>query len=71
MEQILIELKSSKAFLLLKQLEELDVLKVISPIDNGEKAKKREWSGSLSKDTAHKMLKELTESRAEWEKNSY
>ena len=63
MQVITIELLNDKALALLQQLEQLKVLRLIKP---KEEVKKKKWSGSISKDTAEKMLFSVEKSRSEW-----
>ena len=63
MQVVTIELLNDKALALLQQLEQLKVLRLVKP---QEKTKKRRWSGSISKDTAEKMLLSVEKSRSEW-----
>lgn len=68
MQIITVELIDENALGLLQQLEQLKVLRVISaePIGN---VPKRQWAGSLSKETGEKMLTHLDSIRSEWERN--
>ncbi len=67
MQIITVELLNDNALILLQQLERLNVLRlVVSP---KKKLPKRRWEGSISKETAHKMLQYVEQSRNEWERN--
>ncbi|HMQ64234.1 MAG TPA: hypothetical protein PKE06_26360 [Flavilitoribacter sp.] len=68
MQTITVELLNEKALILLQQLEQLNILRLVSNKDKTE-VTKRKWAGSLSKETAEKMLHELDKSRDEWERN--
>ncbi len=68
MQTITVELLNEKALILLQQLEQLNILRLVGNKDKTETAK-RKWAGSLSKETAEKMLHELDKSRDEWERN--
>lgn len=63
MQIIKVELLDEKALSLLQQLEQLNILRLVST----EKKKKspRRWAGSISKETADKMLQEIEKSRNE------
>lgn len=63
MQVVTIELLNDNALALLLQLEQLKVLRLLK---TSEKSKKRKWSGSISKDTAEKMLLSIEKSRNEW-----
>ncbi len=63
MQVVTIELLNDKALALLQQLEQLKVLRLVKP---KEQVKKKRWSGSISKDTAQKILLSIEKSRSEW-----
>lgn len=71
METILVEIKKEKGLALLKDLEALDILRVI------ETTKKRKKTAKLSTIFANKISKEegdsinklIEDSRKEWERN--
>ena len=69
MRIITIELINDKVLNLLKQLEQLNLLKLI-PSQPESKPKNRNWAGTLSQETAGKMLQNVEESRNEWERNT-
>jgi hypothetical protein len=67
---VTIELYNQSALQLLKQLEEMNILKLIVPVKKTvERPKKRRWAGSISRETGDKMLNYLEKSRNEWERN--
>lgn len=68
MQIIRVELLNEKALSLLKQLEQLKILRLIYPKET-VKIPKRKWAGSISKTTANQMLKDLQTSRDEWDRN--
>lgn len=65
---IKVELLSDKALALLLQLEQLNILRLVRSGDMEEKPK-RQWAGSISKETASELLVSLDQSREEWERN--
>lgn len=67
MQIITIELLDDKALALLKQLEQLHILRLV-PSDKQVSRPKRQWAGSISKETAKNMLQNLEQSREEWER---
>ncbi|HYG15314.1 MAG TPA: hypothetical protein VEC12_06125 [Bacteroidia bacterium] len=77
MDTLLIEVTNDKALGLIKELEELRLIKVLKrglmPKDELERAnvkkKPSDYAGSISVDKAAEMLKQIEESRNEWEKN--
>ncbi len=65
---IQVEILNDKALMLLQQLEQLNILRLISSEKQADKPK-QQWAGSISQETAEKMLKYVEESRNEWERN--
>ena len=65
---IKVELLSDKALALLQQLEQLNILRLIK-VDDSAKEPKRQWAGSISKETASELLESVEQSREEWERN--
>ena len=68
MQIITVELLNDNALIILQQLEQLNILRLVTAKKQAEKPK-RQWAGSLSKETASKMLHYLEQSRGEWERN--
>jgi len=70
MQTVVVKLTNEKALNLLQQLEQLNIIELITQNKkvNTEKTK-RSWAGSISKETANKMLKYVEESRNEWDRN--
>ena len=66
---IKVELLSDKALALLQQLEQLNILRLIK-VDDSAKEPKRQWAGSISKETASELLESVEQSREEWERNT-
>ncbi len=69
METVTVEIRNEKAMNLLKELEDLDIIRIHTTIKkerSGSKAEK--YRGRLSKATADNLLKYTRESRNEWEK---
>ena len=65
---IKVELLSDKALALLQQLEQLQILRLIT-VDDSAKEPKRRWGGSISKETAAELLEHVDQSREEWERD--
>ncbi len=65
---IKVELLSDKALALLQQLEQLNILRLIK-VDDPSKEPKRQWAGSISRETASELLESVEQSREEWERN--
>jgi len=68
MQVITVELLHEQALALLQQLEKLNILRLVAAKKPEEKPR-RQWAGSISKDTGARMHQYVTESRAEWERN--
>ncbi len=69
MQIVTVELTNDNALTLLQQLEQLHILRLISTKRQVGGQPKRQWAGSISKDTATKMLQHTEQSRNEWERN--
>jgi len=69
MRLVTVELLNDKALALLRQLEQLKVLRLVLPGRKETDEPKRQWAGSISKETASKMLRSLNQSRNEWDRN--
>jgi len=70
METVLIEIKNLKAYKILRNLEDLDVIKVIKRNKKPSVKLSEKYSGKLSKDVASDMIKYIEQSRAEWEEKT-
>lgn len=72
MQTITIELLNEQTFDLIRQLEQLKLLRLISPTTEQEvpPVSKRTWVGVLSQETGRKMLEYTEKSRDEWERNT-
>ena len=80
MDTLLIEVTNDKALGLIKELEELHLIKVLKrglrpkdefePVERANiKKKPSDYAGSISVEKAAEMLKQIEESRNEWEKD--
>lgn len=69
MHIIQVEILNEQGLRLLRQLEKLNILRLIRP-EKKNALPKRQWAGSISKKTAGKMLQEIENSRNEWERNT-
>ncbi|HCS21283.1 MAG TPA: hypothetical protein DIW47_12110 [Bacteroidetes bacterium] len=67
MNIIQVEILSEQGLKLLRQLEKLNILRLIQP-ERKSKMPKRKWAGSISKTSAERMLEELEKGRDEWER---
>jgi hypothetical protein len=70
METVLIEITNKKAYRLLKDLEDLNIIKVLEK--NGETQQKlsEKYAGKLPSDVAEDLQNYVTKSRKEWDNNS-
>lgn len=66
METILIEIKSSKAYKLLADLENLNILKIITRKPDKEQNLSDKYAGKLNKTTAKKLHDYVKQNREEW-----
>lgn len=69
MQIITVELINDNALALLQQLEQLNILRLVATKRQPAEQPKRRWAGSISKETATKMLQYAEQSRNEWERN--
>jgi hypothetical protein len=69
MQIITVELINDNALTLLQQLEQLNILRLVTTKKQAAEQPKRRWAGSISKETAAKMLQYVEQSRNEWERN--
>ena len=69
MQVVTVELINKNALNLLQQLEQLNILRLVANKQKSDQPLKRQWAGSISKETASKMLKHAEQSRNEWERN--
>ena len=69
MDTMLIEVNSSKGMRLLKDLEDLKIIRVLEMKSNGKKTMSEKYEGKISKKTANALQKQIAESRKEWERN--
>ena len=72
MQTVLLQINNEKAYQLLKDLEDLNIIKVLKKNINSEKISLSErFAGSLnlSNDEYNKFQEHLTEKRSEWNRN--
>jgi len=69
METILIQLNNNKAYQLLKDLEELNIIKLLSQPLEDEQTRSKKYSGklNLSDNEFNAFQNHISESRNEWE----
>ena len=72
METLTIKIKDSKALKLIHDLEDLNLIQVVSSDIKKPSAKLSAiLSGSITAEQANDMHKELEQMRNEWERNTY
>jgi hypothetical protein len=67
MNTIVIQLTNQKALQLLKELEELNLIRLLQTKDAGRKPRSAKYAGKLSDCGAGKLHEQITRSREEWE----
>ena len=72
MKTLTIEIKDDKVLKLLQNLENMKILRILEnkPIKTNQKLSGK-FAGSISKETAEKLHKHITEIRNEWERDIY
>ena len=69
MRRVIIEVKSEAGVDLIESLEKLGIINIVAKPDTKLKVDES-WAGSISKETADKMLEYLEESRNEWDRDN-
>ena len=67
METVTVELKHAGAKKLLKELEKMEIIRVIEPDADNKQVSPSQLRGFLSKEKAEALLSHITETRNEWE----
>lgn len=67
METVLIQINDKKAYKLLEDLEDLQVIKVLKKSSNDGQSLSGKFGGKLSLEVAEDMQEYITKSRKEWE----
>ncbi|MFD1167456.1 hypothetical protein ACFQ2C_17825 [Sphingobacterium daejeonense] len=67
METLLIQINNKKAYEILKNLEELNVIKVLNK-DISQRYFQKKYAGKLPSELADKLHEEIEKGRKEWEK---
>lgn len=74
MKTVTVEIKNEKALALLRNLESLQLLRILEDSPSKTKTKQKlseRFAGSISKERAEELQKELTKMRNEWERDTY
>ena len=69
METLIIQITNDKALQLLRNLEELHLIRVLKKNVNPVQKLSEKYAGKLSVDTAEQLQQYIAESREEWENN--
>lgn len=67
METVLIQINDKKAYKLLEDLEDLQVIKVLKKSNYDSQSLSERFAGKLSPEVAEDMQEYITRSRKEWE----
>ncbi len=67
MDTVLIQLTSPKTMKLLRELEELNLLRVLKKNISTDKKLSEKYAGKLQAEIAEKLQKDIEQSRNEWE----
>ncbi len=70
METVLVQINNSKAYRLLKDLEDLHIIKVLKKSIQPQQKLSEKYAGKLPADVADELQKYVTQSRNEWNNRS-
>ena len=70
METVLIQINNIKAYKLLEDLEELDIIKVLKKSIQPQQKLSEKYAGKLPSDIADELQNYITQSRNEWNNRS-
>ena len=70
METVLIQINNNKAYKLLEDLEDLDIIKVLKKSIQPHQKLSEKYAGKLPSDIADELQNYVTQSRNEWNKRS-
>lgn len=70
METVLIQINNIKAYRLLKDLEDLQIIKVLKKSVQPKQKLSEKYAGKLPSDMADELQKFVTQGRREWENQS-
>ena len=70
METVLIQINNSKAYKLLKDLEDLHIIKVLENTESPKQKLSEKYAGKLPSSVADELQSYVNESRAEWNKRN-
>ena len=67
METVLIQIKNNKAYRILEDLEDLQVIKVLEKKASPKESLSEKYAGKLPSEVADQLQEYLTKSRKEWD----
>ena len=70
METVLVQINNSKAYKLLEDLEDLNILKVLNKNIQPKQKLSEKYAGKLPSDIAEELQNYVTQSRNEWNNRS-
>ena len=70
METVLVQINNKKAYKLLEDLEDLNILKVLNKNIHPKQKLSEKYAGKLPSDIADELQNYVTQSRNEWNKRS-
>jgi len=70
METVLVQITNNKAYKLLEDLEDLDIIKVINKSINPQQKLSEKYAGKLPSDVADELQNQVSHSRKEWNDQS-
>lgn len=70
METVLVQIKNRKAYKLLEDLEDLNILKVLKKSIHSTQKLSEKYAGKLPDNIAEELQNYVSQSRKEWDDNS-
>lgn len=70
METVLVQINNNKAYKLLKDLEDLHIIKVLKKSTQPQQKLSEKYAGKLPTDVADELQNYVTQSRNEWNNRS-
>lgn len=70
METVLVQINNNKAYKLLQDLEDLDIIKVLNKTTQTKQALSEKYAGKLPPDIANELQNYVNQSRDKWNNHS-
>ena len=70
METVLVQINNNKAYRLLEDLEDLNIIKVLKKSILSQEKLSKKYAGKLPSDVADELQNYVNQSRSEWKKSS-